>query len=247
MIKRFIYGIILLFLWYLALVFMVQWAVNSWMTNSESTGIIIQEEYKYYLPEETINTRCVQFIIKWIDHKKWFYNSVIDNSNKLWLDYKMVLSAILWEQIRISCKWIRWDLKNIIIYWTPKLLRSYNVSVGIAGIKLETAFRVKRDAKTYWYWFNDIITEEKLTTNDAFSAKIATYLVKNIITRWQLSGYDISNEAGIVWTLYNMGNAPKKIPHTNPEIWWAIINIDWHKYVYWQISLWIYNYLTTKQ
>jgi hypothetical protein len=244
MIKKLLYGIILLSFWYLALVFMVQWAVNSWITNSESTWVIIQEEEKYYLPEETMNSLCVQFIIKWIDHKKWFYDSVIENSNKLWLDYRLVLSAILWEQIRISCKWVRWDLKNIIINWTPKLLRSYNVSVGIAWIKLNTAFRVKQDAKKYWYEFDDIITEERLTTNDVLSAKVATYLVKNIITRWQLSGYDISNEAWIVGTLYNMWNAPKKNPHKDPEIGWAIININWHKYAYGEISLGIFNYLT---
>lgn len=73
---------------------------------------------------------------------------------------------------------------------------------------------------------------------------MATLLVRNIITRRQLSWYDISKEAGIVWTLYNMWNNIKKEPNANPKIGWAIIEIEWQKFTYWEISLWVYNHFT---
>jgi hypothetical protein len=243
MIKKYLYFIILWFLFYLGLVSLGQFAISKWYTNSESKEIIIQEEEKYYLPEKTINAKCVQFIIKGIEKRKTFYNSVVENSKNLWLDYKLVLSSILWEQIRISCKWVRGNLKSIVLYWTPTLLRSKNISVWIAWIKLNTAFNIKRDAKMYWYGFNDIITEEKLANDDKLSGKVATYLVKNIITRRQLSWYNISDQPWIVWTLYNMGNDKKKQPNPTPKIWWAIIDIDWMKFTYGEISLGIFNYL----
>lgn len=234
-------------LWYFLLIFGMQYLVNNWYTNSESEEIEIVEEEKYYLPEETINEQCVQFILNGIEKRKTFYNSVKINSNDLWIDYRLVLSSILWEQIRISCKWVRWKLKNIILNWTPTLFRSYDVSVWVAWIKVSTALQIKKDAIQYWYWDkikNIIITEEKITKDDDLSWLLATLLVRNIITRRQLSWYDISKEAGIIWTLYNMWNNIKKQPNANPKIWWAIITIWDRKFVYWEISLWLYNHFT---
>jgi len=228
-------------------VFSVRYAVDNWITNSESQAIVIDHEEKYTLPEEIINAKCVQFILNWVEKRKVFNTTVRQTSYDLWLDYNIVISAILWEQIRISCKWIRWDLKWIILNTTPTLFRSHNVSVGIAWLKLNTAFRIKKDAIKYWYGDgikNIVITEDILANNDKTSGVYATYLVKNIIHRWWLSWVDISQEAWIIWTLYNMWNDVKKIPHKDPKIWWAIITIEWHQFTYWEISLWIFNYLT---
>lgn len=243
--KTLIYIIIFWFVWYFWWIFGMKFLVNNWYTNSESKEITIENEKRYYLPDDIINTQCVQFILSWISNKKLFNTTVSETSYRVWLDYYIVMSAILGEQIRISCKWVRWILKNIIINWTPTLFRSYDVSVWVAWIKVGTALKIKQDAIKYWY--GDIIkdytiTEEKITKDDKLSWLLATLLVKNIITRWQLSWYDISKDAWVIWTLYNMWNHPKKQPHANPKIWWAIIEINWQKFVYWEISLGLYNF-----
>jgi len=238
---KIIITIIILYLFY---TFSVKFAIDNWITNTQSTSIKIENEKKYLLPEDTMKAKCVQFIIEWINNRELFTKSVKDTSKLLWVDYDLVMSAVLWEQIRISCKWVRWNLKWIILNTTPKLLRSHNISVWIAGIKLNTAIKIKNDAIKYGYWDNlrQNIREEKLAYDD-ISWIYATYLVKNILTRRQLSWYDISKEAWIVWTLYNLGNRIDKQPNVNPKIWGSVITIDWKQFLYWEISLGIYNYL----
>lgn len=244
---KIIIWIVVLYLFY---VFSVKVAIDNGITNAESKEIVIEKEEVYQLPDEIINAKCVQFILNGIEKRKTFNTAVIETSKKLWLDYNIVISAILWEQIRISCKGIRWDLKWIILNSTPTLFRSHNISVGIAWIKINTAFKIKADAIKYWYWDgikNITITEYILANNDRVSWIYATYLVKNIIHRRSLSWFDISKDAGIVGTLYNMWNPIKKQPHWNPKIWWAIITIDWQSFTYWEISLWIFNYLNKQK
>ncbi len=223
---------------------------NNWYTNAESSVVEIAEEEieKYELPEDVLNAQCVQFILNGIENRKVFNDTLKEYSEKLWIDYYIVISSILWEQLRISCKWYRGELKDIIVSGTPTLFRSYDISVWIAGLKLGTANKIKKDAIAYWYWDelkNVGLSEEVISTNDALSAKLAVYLVKNIIHRWELSGYDISMDAWVVWTLYNMWNRDDKVPHDNPQIWWSIIDINWQKFTYWELSLWVYNYLTS--
>jgi hypothetical protein len=79
---------------------------------------------------------------------------------------------------------------------------------------------------------DDHITEYTLTNDDDFNAKYAVYLVKNILTRRKNAGYDISDNPGVICTLYNMGNHPKKQPHADPEIGGSVIKIQDQRYVY---------------
>lgn len=225
---------------------------NLWFTNAKSEAVEIEPEVVelYQLPEEVINMQCVQFILNWIENRKLFNDTLKSYSEKLWVDYDIVISAILWEQLRISCKWYRWELKDIIVKWTPTLFRSYDISVWIAGLKLWTANKIKKDAIAYGYGDElkkYALTEDLIAKDDELSAKLAVYLVKNIITRWQLSWYDISDDVWVIATLYNMWNPAKKEPHDNPQIWWSIIDINWYKFVYGELSLWVYNYLASKK
>lgn len=90
-----------------------------------------QEEPKFQLPDKVMQSPCVQFIIKGIDaqERKDFNDTLKSYSQELGLDYDLVLSAILGEQIRISCKGVRGYLKDTILKGTPMLFRSYDVSV----------------------------------------------------------------------------------------------------------------------
>lgn len=228
---------------------MLNLLANQGMTNAQSKTIVLDEEEKkvYLLPEEIMESPCVQFIVNGIDatERAVFVNTLQEYSTQLWVDYDLVLSAILGEQIRISCKGVRWVLKDTILKTTPMLFRSYDVSVWVAGLKLWTARRIRNDALSYGYWEdlkNTQITEHALIHDDVLSAKLATLLVKNIIHRWELSWFDISQNAWIVGTLYNMGNPPKKEPHADPKIWWSVIEIEGQEFTYGEISLAMYNY-----
>lgn len=53
------------------------------------------------------------------------------------------------EQVRIAAKGARGDLKGVIVNNTPRFLVSYNVSLGVGGIKTSTARDIARDAKEY--------------------------------------------------------------------------------------------------
>lgn len=245
---KFLWVLWVLFVLYSSYCFLVKAAIDNWVTNAESKAVAMtpKEEEIYQLPDDVINAKCVQFILKGIEKRKTFNEAVKTTSKELWVNYNIVISAILWEQIRISCKWVRWSLKSIIMSSTPTLFRSHNVSVGVAWIKLNTALQIKKDAIKYWYGDgikNIAVSEDILTYCDKTSWIYATYLVKNIVHRRFQAGHDISMNAWIVWTLYNLWNNIKKEPHANPKVWWSIIEIAWKKFCYWEISLWVYNYL----
>lgn len=199
-------------------------------------------------PPEVANDLGFKFIINGIETRQDFLDSIKQESEKLGIDYTIVLSSLLAEQIRIASKWARGELKDIVIHSTPKLLRSYNVSLGIGWIKISTAKRIAKDAITYGY--GGIFSPVKklnltniLTTSDYRQWIYPTYLVKNIITRRSLSWYDLSHNPGVVGTLYNMGNPIDKPPHDNPAIGGAVITLAGHKYVYWWIAMGLYRYL----
>jgi len=205
--------------------------------------ISIAEWWWDWLPD---NNWWLDFIIKWFNNRKTFVSELKNQSKLLWLDYDLVLACVLWEQTRIANKWARWNLKDIVMYGTRTLFRSYDTSLWLGGIKVTTANQIKRDAVRYWYgtWLlNDSITSDWLIHNDKLNAKYATYLVKNIITRRQLSWYDISNQPWVVCTLYNMGNDIRKQPNPNPKIGGSIIHIWNRDYYYWEISAIIYWYI----
>jgi hypothetical protein len=90
---------------------------------------------------------------------------------------------------------------------------------------------------------NDRITEYNLAHDDDFNAKYAVYLVKNIITRRKNAGINITDNPGVVCTLYNMGNHPNKEPHPDPQIGGSIIKINDKKYVYGGLSMAVYRWL----
>ena len=225
------------------------WHVHKYILENSNNTKNINEIYLYLNGTWGNETRFpknngwLDFIISWMN-TRWYYEEVIKRAKELYIDPDLVMSCVLAEQVRIANKWARGNLKNIIIWMTPRLLRSYNVSLGIGWIKVTTANQVKRDTKVQlWIILTDVISSSWLMDNDKLNAKYATFLVKNIITRRQLSWYDISNNPWVVCTIYNIGNTKGKQPNNNPQVWWSIININWKEFVYGWIAMWIYWYL----
>ena len=253
-IKKIIIIVVVLFILYVIWTQVVWLLIDKWVTNSKSDESIIKANEIYLLPKDVLENKWVQFTLSGMNTRKVFVDTVKTVSSELRLDSDLVMACVMAEQIRISTKGVRWNLKWLILNSTPKLLRSYNVSLGIGWIKLDTAYRIRKDAIEYAYskWpidnmakvrLRDIITTSSLSDNDRINAIYATFLVKNIITRWKLSWYDISNKPGVVCTLYNMWNDEDKVPHKDPKVWWAIIPINWNNYTYWAIWMGIYYHL----
>lgn len=195
-------------------------------------------------PDNLINDKWFMFIVDGYKQRAWIYNNIVQASELLDIDYKLVLSSIMGEQVRIASKGVRWDLKSTITTMSPRFLVSYNISLWVGWIKQSTAQSIEHDAKKYWY--GDIQrnpSEKALTTSDYYQAIYPTYLVKNILTRREKAGFDISHNPWVVGTIYNIGNNTNKKPHATPQIWGAIINIWWTQHTYWAISMMIYRYL----
>lgn len=232
--------------------------IKKGFTNADSGEIstgnfsLIQEN-SGYIPQDILNNPWFKFIMNGIWNRKIVLKTIKDESQKLGIDYKIVLSSLLWEQIRIANRGLRGELKNIILHSTPKLFRSYDTSLGIGGIKITTAKRIEKDAITYGYGeiFKTNPTDNagrylRLTENDYWQGIYPTYLIKNILTRWTLSGYNITNNPWIIGTLYNMWNIETKQPNANPQIGGSIIIIGEKQYTYGEISLYAYRYLLQK-
>lgn len=112
------------------------------------------------------------FILNGIDKRKVVIDTIKKESEKLGIDYTVVISSLLGEQIRIACSGFRGSLKEILLNSTPTLLRSYNISLGIGGIKRTAAIKIQKDAKKYGYGqvFGSGVSgsglEERLTDSD---------------------------------------------------------------------------------
>lgn len=279
--KRIIKIIFVLVALYGAFLAITNIAVNSWMTNAESSMIDIDEVdmssipasmwevHKYIAdhPKEAYdiletysylngtwgndtwfpaNNGGIDFVVKWAYTRKAFANSISYWSKKLNIDPDLVMACVLGEQIRIANKWARWNLKDIVNWMTPRLLRSYNTSLGIGGIKLTTAKDIKKNTIDYGMWEyvkDDVLTSSWLADNDALNAKYATFLVYNIMTRWIEDWHNISDKPWVICTLYNMWNAKEKAPHANPLIGGSVIRVGKKNFVYGWLAQWAYRYL----
>jgi hypothetical protein len=228
--------------------------VHKYLSEHPQDSEWIIEAYKYmhwtwnnwkeWFPKHLLNDKWFMFVVNWYKERKEIYETIIKISNYLQIEPELVLSSLMWEQVRILTKWARWNLKWIVTNMSPRFLVSYNTSLWIGWIKQTTAYEIEKDAKKYWYGkITRSPTEESLTKSNYYQALYPTYLVKNILTRWSMEWYDISKKPWVVWTLYNMGNNKNKIPHENPQIWWAVIKAWWKEYSYGWISMVIYWYL----
>ncbi|GHW02702.1 hypothetical protein AGMMS50249_4880 [candidate division SR1 bacterium] len=229
---------------------------NNGKVENDSLQQAISRTYDYLHQDPTTSTedwfpenQALRFIIDGLDNpsRQAYLQNIRDYAESLEIDPDLVIACFLGEQIRIAQQSTRETVKETLLSATPTLFRSHNVSLGIGGIKLSTAQRIQRDAKAYDspIYSSVELREENLADDDMLNARYATQLVRNILHRWQLSGYDLTppEYAGIVCTLYNMGNHPKKEPHSDPQIGGSIISINGYDYTYGGLSQGVYFYL----
>jgi len=69
--------------------------IDKGVTKAKSKIVQIQEEEKYFLPEDTMNSACVQFIVKGLEDRETFVKTMKEYSNQLGLEFNLVYSAVL--------------------------------------------------------------------------------------------------------------------------------------------------------
>lgn len=165
---------------------------------------------------------------------------------------RLILSGVMGEQFRFFGN-RRESFKS---YFEPlKILASLsNTSYGIAGLKPKTVGIIEDNLKnknSVFYLGMDMenivdykegtdIEIERMSRITNAKDPYYSYLyvglyMKEIIAQWGKSGYDISNDAGILATLYNLGFY-YSVPKDNPAIGGSIITINNTEYTFGDIG-----------
>lgn len=155
---------------------------------------------------------------------------------------RLILSSVIGEQFRFFTS-RRESFKS---YFEPlKILASLsNTSYGIAGLKPKTIGQIEDNLKNpnSPYYLGptmehivdhnpgiDIETDRMNritdTKNPYYPYLYVGLYLKEVMTQWQKSGYDISNRPEILATLYNLGFY-YSVPKENPEVGGTVITID---------------------
>jgi len=114
-------------------------------------------------------------------------------------------------------------------------------SLGVSGIKLETAIEIERrtdPSLTHLIAYKegaDVKKElyDRLTdsTNHYYSYLYTALFIKEIQDEWRNAGFPIDTRPGIVATLFNIGFENSR-PHANPQIGGATLSIGSETYTF---------------
>jgi len=169
-------------------------------------------------------------------------SALIDSvSRVVRVEPRLIVSVLLGEQMRLFNS-TREVYKKVI---SPLKILSVEskFSLGVTGIKEETAIQVERylkDPNSPFYLGKDYenilgfktveTTKERFDRlvnyrNHYYSYLYAAIILKQIRQQWLKSGYDISNRPEILATLYNVGFYYSK-PKSNPSVGGSHITIN---------------------
>jgi hypothetical protein len=170
---------------------------------------------------------------------------------------RLILSGVIGEQFRFFNN----RRESFKTYFEPlKILASLsNTSFGIAGLKPKTIGQIEdnlKNPKSDFYLGSEMedivdynsgvnIQDERMnritdSKNPYYSYLYVGLYMKEITAQWQKAGYDISQNAGVLGTLYNLGFY-YSIPKENPQIGGSVININNVDYTFGDIAYEFYN------
>ena len=189
-----------------------------------------------WIPKEFTTDPNFNFMIEGIKNDKRTINTAKELANKLGIEYELTLAGILTEQVRYALT-ERGEMKKFVS-GIPMLLHLTKFSYGIGGIKSFTASKIRDDAKRYGYGeelqthkgISDEGQWKNILIDKYWQVAYPSYLIKNILTRWNEEGYPLNKKPGVVITLYNFGNTENKKPHPAPQVGGAEININKRTY-----------------
>lgn len=212
------------------------------------------------ISEELLNNPCVDLSKKkcdWVETPEWSVISsglikdeaILDRVEaETGIKKRLIASVILPEQARFFS-----SNREVFKRWFEpmKLLGSLSqFSLGVSGIKQETALRIEdhiNDPESTFYpgeKFSDLLTYPSGVNKNAelfkrltdekdhyYSYLYTALFIKEINSQWEKAGYDISNKPEIIVTLFNLG-FDKSIPNANPNAGGAVLNIGNTDYSY---------------
>lgn len=199
-----------------------------------------------WFPKDLTDDKNFSFMIDWIKNDKRTVANAKEIGTRIGVDYRLVLSSILTEQVRYALT-ERGEMKKFL-QKTPMLLYLTQFSYWVGWVKSFTAEKIRDDASTYWYW-KELSVHKDTSGETAWKSVLIdkywqvaypSYLIKNIITRWSKAGFDISWNPGVIITLYNFWNVAKKEPNKNPKVGWADISVKWQTYNFWGLGEWFF-------
>ena len=183
---------------------------------------------------------------------------VIDRvSQETGVPARMIVAVAVPEQIRFFTS----EREVFKRYFEPlKILGSLSqFSLGISGIKQETATQIERyanDPSSPLYPGDGIaalIAYSATSTHDTelynrltdskdhyYSYLYTAIFIKELDAQWGRAGFDISRRAGVITTLFNIGFQHSS-PNANPGIGGADISTGGHAYTYGTLGDLFYN------
>ncbi len=182
---------------------------------------------------------------------------IADVSYKTGVSGRMLASAVVPEQIRFFTA----EREVFKRYFEPlKILGSLSqFSLGVSGIKQETANKIEEYAASTTSPFYpgagmaDLIAYEPGQSHDStlyarltdpkdhyYSYLYTALFVKEIEAQWQRSGFDATQNPGIIVTLFNVGFGVSH-PNANPGVGGAQISTGGHTYLYGELGQNFYN------
>ena len=198
------------------------------------------------------------------DKFAYVYNQLhVDNDNKYKdhitlaasifnLNPNLIKACIFVEQLRAfyTFKWLFKSVAQTNTYLTVMSKQSF----GIGGMKLNTAEQLEgrlasNEPTIYQKYFSyeneNNISQQRLvrltdTKNYYYQILYSAGLLYEYSTERRKAWYNITNQPGLIATMYNIGYSE---PHANADIWWSFMNIEWEKYSFWGLAMLIYYYL----
>ncbi|MEY3784228.1 MAG: hypothetical protein RLZZ230_550 [Candidatus Parcubacteria bacterium] len=210
--------------------------------------------------EELLSNPCVdpnKNICNWTETPEWFVieggllkdDTILNRVEaETGVKKRLIAAVVLPEQARFFS-----SNREVFKRWFEpmKLLGSMSqFSLGVSGIKQETAKRIEEnanDATSPFYPGADMsdlvkysdgantadelfkrLTDEK---DHYYSYLYTALFIKEVTAQWALEGQDISERPEVIVTLFNLGFEKSK-PHANPTAGGATLNIGNTNYTY---------------
>jgi len=194
-------------------------------------------------------------IFPWMDNEQWdtIREAIVKDKDVIekaasvaGIEPRLLVSCAIVEQVRLFNS----DRELFKKFFEPlKILGNANkISLGIMGIKENTAVETEnhlKDSSSPYYLGTDLqhtldfengdgggSRYDRLTENTHYYSYLygAIYL-KQIMTQWEKSGYDIKYRPEIAGTLFNVG-FPRSKPNPNPKVGGSNIEVDGVKYTF---------------
>lgn len=190
-------------------------------------------------------------VIPWMNTEEWdaLKQAIVKDKKSIdkaaadaGIEPRLIVATLIGEQIRLYHT--KRELFKSYLGPVKVLVTETQFSLGITGIKAHTAARIERfikDTASEFYisksyenlldypnGFADTSARYLRLTNDKnhyYSYLYTGLILHSVQKQWQKAGYDISDNVGVLITLFNLGFTQSE-PKPNPEIGGANIAIN---------------------